>query len=80
MIVYTVTGTVGQAGYLDIANSGDITGKNIYVNMTNRCPCNCVFFFRQISASQSIRKIPPVSNDYVLEFTICPVQIVRDQE
>ena len=47
MIVYTVTGTVGQAGYLDIANSGDITGKNIYVNMTNRCPCSCVFCLRQ---------------------------------
>ena len=47
MIVYTVTGTVGQAGYLDIANSGDITGKNIYVNMTNRCPCACTFCLRQ---------------------------------
>ncbi|MBP5768918.1 MAG: radical SAM protein [Fibrobacter sp.] len=47
MIVYTVTGNVGQAGYLDIANSGDITGKNIYVNMTNRCPCSCVFCLRQ---------------------------------
>ena len=33
MVVYTVTGNVGQAGYLDIANSGDITDKNIYVNM-----------------------------------------------
>ena len=32
---------------MDIANSGDITGKNIYVNMTNRCPCNCVFCLRQ---------------------------------
>ena len=47
MIVYTVTGNVGEAGYLDIANSGDITGKNIYVNMTNRCPCSCVFCLRQ---------------------------------
>lgn len=47
MVIYTVTGNVGQAGYLDIANSGDITGKNIYVNMTNRCPCSCVFCLRQ---------------------------------
>ncbi len=47
MVLYTVTGHVGEAGYLDIANSGDITGKNIYVNMTNRCPCNCVFCLRQ---------------------------------
>lgn len=47
MVLYTVTGHVGEAGYLDIANSGDLTGKNIYVNMTNRCPCNCVFCLRQ---------------------------------
>jgi TatD family-associated radical SAM protein len=47
MVLYTVTGHVGDAGYLDIANSGDLTGKNIYVNMTNRCPCNCVFCLRQ---------------------------------
>ena len=47
MVIYTVTGNVGEAGYLDIANSGDITGKNIYVNMTNRCPCSCVFCLRQ---------------------------------
>ena len=47
MVLYTVTGKAGEAGYLDIANSGDITGKNIYVNMTNRCPCNCVFCLRQ---------------------------------
>ena len=47
MVLYTVTGHVGEAGYLDIASSGDLTGKNIYVNMTNRCPCNCVFCLRQ---------------------------------
>lgn len=47
MILYTVTGAVGTEGYLDIAKSGDLTGKNIYVNMTNRCPCSCVFCLRQ---------------------------------
>ena len=47
MVLYTVTGHVGEAGYLDVANSGDLAGKNIYVNMTNRCPCNCVFCLRQ---------------------------------
>lgn len=46
MVLYTVTGKVGQEGYLDIALSGDLTGKNIYVNMTNKCPCNCVFCLR----------------------------------
>ena len=46
MILYTVTGAVGSEGYLDISKSGDLTGKNIYVNMTNKCPCNCVFCLR----------------------------------
>ncbi|MCR5214795.1 MAG: TatD family nuclease-associated radical SAM protein [Eubacterium sp.] len=46
MILYTVTGKAGNEGYLDIANSQDLTGKNIYVNLTNRCPCNCVFCLR----------------------------------
>lgn len=46
MVLYTVTGKVGQEGYLDVALSGDLTGKNIYVNMTNKCPCNCVFCLR----------------------------------
>lgn len=47
MILYTVTGKVGEEGYLDIAKSGDLTGKNVYVNMTNKCPCSCVFCLRQ---------------------------------
>lgn len=46
MILYTVTGDPGHEGYQDIALSGDLTGKSIYVNMTNRCPCNCVFCLR----------------------------------
>lgn len=47
MILYTVTGKVGEAGYLDISKSGDLKGKNIYVNMTNKCPCSCTFCLRQ---------------------------------
>lgn len=47
MVLYTVTGKVGEEGYLDIAKSGDLSGKNIYVNMTNKCPCSCVFCLRQ---------------------------------
>lgn len=46
MILYTVTGLAGDENYLDIAKSGDLTGKNIYVNMTNKCPCSCVFCLR----------------------------------
>lgn len=46
MILYTVTGLEGDEGYLDITKSGDLTGKNVYVNMTNKCPCNCTFCLR----------------------------------
>lgn len=46
MILYTVAGLEGDEKYLDISKSGDLTGKNIYVNMTNKCPCNCVFCLR----------------------------------
>lgn len=52
MILYTVTGKVGEEGYLDIEKSGDLTGKNIYVNMTNKCPCSCVFCLRQTKQQQ----------------------------
>lgn len=52
MILYTVTGKVGEEGYLDIAKSGNLTGKNIYVNMTNKCPCSCVFCLRQTKKQQ----------------------------
>ena len=47
MILYTVTGKAGSEGYLDIALSGDLAGKNVYVNMTNKCPCSCTFCLRQ---------------------------------
>ena len=47
MILYTLIGTIGNEDYLDISKSGDLTGKSIYVNLTNRCPCNCVFCLRQ---------------------------------
>ena len=47
MVLYTVTGKAGNEGFLDIALSGDLTGKNIYVNMTNKCPCSCVFCLRK---------------------------------
>ena len=40
MILYTLIGTLGNEDYLDISKSGDLTGKNIYVNLTNKCPCN----------------------------------------
>ena len=48
MILYTVKWVSGQEEFVDISKSGDLTGKNIYVNMTNRCPCSCVFCLRNI--------------------------------
>lgn len=47
MILYTVTGLEGEEGYQDISKCEDIKGKNIYVNMTNKCPCSCTFCLRQ---------------------------------
>ena len=29
MYLFTVTGAVGEEGYLDLAKSGDLTGKNV---------------------------------------------------
>ena len=52
MYLYTVTGAVGEEGYLDLAKSGDLTGKNVYVNMTNKCPCSCVFCLRRTKQQQ----------------------------
>ena len=49
MILYTVTGKAGQAGYLNLKDSGDLTGKNVYVNITNRCPCRCEFCIRNFT-------------------------------
>ena len=46
MILYTLIVGAGSEDYLDISKSGDLTGKNIYVNLTNKCPCNCVFCLR----------------------------------
>ena len=48
MILYTDKWVSGLEVFTDVAESGDLTGKNIYVNMTNRCPCSCVFCLRQL--------------------------------
>ena len=47
MILYTVTWLEGEEGYQDISKCEDIKGKNIYVNMTNKCPCSCTLCLRQ---------------------------------
>lgn len=48
MILYTVKWVSGREEFADISESGDLSGKKIYVNMTNRCPCSCVFCLRQL--------------------------------
>lgn len=47
MILYTVEKKDKQEIYVDIKKSGDLNQKSIYVNLTNRCPCCCVFCLRQ---------------------------------
>ena len=47
MILYYVSGKEGEEGYQDLAKCEDIKGKNVYVNLTNKCPCSCTFCLRQ---------------------------------
>lgn len=47
MILYTVRGKEGEEAYQDLSKCDNIKGKNIYVNMTNKCPCSCTFCLRQ---------------------------------
>lgn len=39
--------TLHENSYINMRNVKDITGKTVYVNMTNRCPCACTFCLRQ---------------------------------
>lgn len=43
MILYTLHGN----SYIDIGNLESVKGINVYVNLTNRCPCSCTFCLRQ---------------------------------
>ena len=47
MILYTVRGKEGEEAYQDLSKCDNIKDKNIYVNMTNKCPCSCTFCLRQ---------------------------------
>lgn len=83
MILYTVTGLAGDEGYLDIAKSGDLTGKNIYVNMTNKCPCNCVFCLRhtkeQIEGNSLwLKDGEPTVEDVLTEFAKYDLSIIGE--
>lgn len=43
MILYVLEGN----GYQDVKNLTSLKDKSVYVNMTNRCCCNCTFCLRQ---------------------------------
>lgn len=68
MILYTLNGN----GYIDIANVENRKGINVYVNMTNRCPCACTFCLRQtkeMSESNTLwLKKEPTADEVINEF------------
>lgn len=83
MILYTVTGEVGKEGYLDIAKSGDLTGKNIYVNMTNKCPCSCVFCLRNTKEqlkgnSLWLEEGEPTVNEVLDMFALYDLSVINE--
>ena len=39
MILYTLK----DNGYININQLESLKGVNVYVNMTNKCPCSCTF-------------------------------------
>lgn len=43
MILYTLK----DNGYININQLESLKGVNVYVNMTNKCPCSCTFCLRQ---------------------------------
>lgn len=83
MILYTVTGKAGDAAYLDIAKSGDLKGKGVYVNMTNRCPCNCTFCLRHTKellegSSLWLEDGEPSVESVLAEFSKYDLDIVKE--
>lgn len=83
MILYTVSGKPGQEGYVDIAQSGNLSGKSIYVNMTNKCPCNCVFCLRQTKKMKEenslwLKSGEPSVNDVVKLFSEYDLSIINE--
>jgi len=83
MVLYTVTGPAGSESYLDIAKSGDLSGKNIYVNMTNRCPCNCTFCLRHTKKQAEGHSLwlsegEPTVEEVLAEFSKYDLSVVRE--
>ena len=75
MTLYTVTGAAGGEGYLALEKSGDIAGKNIYVNMTNKCPCNCTFCLRNTKEQLEgntlwLKEGEPSVSEIIAEFSL----------
>lgn len=68
MILYTLNGN----GYIDIKELASLEGVNVYVNLTNRCPCACTFCLRQtkeMSESNTLwLKQEPTVEEVIQEF------------
>lgn len=83
MILYTVKWVSGREEFADISESGDLSGKNIYVNMTNRCPCSCVFCLRQLK--ENVKDSPlwlkdgePSVEDVLEEFKKYDLSVINE--
>lgn len=68
MILYTLKGN----GYIDIKYLKNLKNIHVYVNLTNRCPCSCVFCLRQTKKMTEkntlwLKKEPTV-NEVIEEF------------
>lgn len=75
MTLYTVTGAAGSEGYLALEKNDDIAGKNIYVNMTNKCPCNCTFCLRNTKEQLEgntlwLKEGEPSVSEIIAEFSL----------
>lgn len=68
MILYTLHGS----GYIDIGELESLKDVNVYVNLTNRCPCACTFCLRQtkeMSESNTLwLKQEPTVDEVIKEF------------
>lgn len=69
MILYTLD---GKGGYIDICHLETLENVNVYVNLTNRCPCACTFCLRQtkkmLESNTLWLKEEPTVDEVIKEF------------
>ena len=78
MILYTLDGN----GYIDIKNVEKHEGLNVYVNLTNRCPCACTFCLRQTKVMSEENtlwlKKEPTLQQVIDEFKLYDVSLFNE--